>query len=120
VLHEKFLNSVKVTSVDIAKLREALAEAVKNLKSEHPEVKEVFLFGSFSRGDYTPESDVDILIVCSSLHLPFLMRAERFIDFFCALPFDVNLLVYTEEEFHQLQSEKNPFLLSILPEMQRL
>jgi len=120
MLRERFLNSVKITSVDTAKLRETLSEIASNLKAKHPEVKDLFLFGSFARGDYTPESDIDILIVCSNLNLPFLMRAEKFGDFFRNLPFDVNLLVYTEEELHRMQEEKNPFILTVLTEMQKL
>ncbi|MGC8778485.1 MAG: nucleotidyltransferase domain-containing protein [Candidatus Caldatribacteriaceae bacterium] len=120
MLHERFLNSVKVTSVDIAKLHETLSEIGRNLKAKHPEVKDLFLFGSFARGDYTPESDLDILIVCSHSGLPFPMRAEKFDSFFRNLPFDVNLLVYTEEELHRMQEAKNPFILAVLTEMQKL
>ncbi|MCS7287480.1 MAG: nucleotidyltransferase domain-containing protein, partial [Anaerolineae bacterium] len=35
------------------------------MRREHPRVREVVLFGSFARGDFTPRSDVDIAILLS-------------------------------------------------------
>lgn len=120
MLSERFLNSVKITSVDREKLDDALSTIVRNLKQQHPEIRRVFLFGSFARGDYTPESDVDILIVCSHLEAPFLLRSEIFMEFFRSLPFDVNLLVYTEEEIRRMEAEKNPFILAVFAEAKEM
>ncbi|MCX7667428.1 MAG: nucleotidyltransferase domain-containing protein [Atribacterota bacterium] len=110
---------MKITSVDREKLYDALSTIVQNLKQRYPEIKDIFLFGSFARGDYTPESDIDLLIVCSHLETPFLFRSERFIEFFRPLPLDVNFLVYTEEEIHRMREEKNPFILAVFAEAKR-
>lgn len=120
MLHERFLNSVKITSVDFEKLRRSLSEIAKTLREKHPEVEDILLFGSFARGDYTPESDIDILIISTCEKLPFLLRSERFADLFRSLPFDVNILVYTREEIHRMKEEGNPFIMSVLAEAQPL
>lgn len=120
MLYERFLNSVKITSIDREKLDDALSTIVRNLKQQHPEIRRVFLFGSFARGDYTPESDIDILIVCAHLEVPFLLRSGIFIEFFRPLPFDVNLLVYTEEEIRRMEEERNPFILAVFSEAKEI
>lgn len=120
MLREQFLNSVKIVSIDVEEFWKALFERVRILKAENREVREVFLFGSFARGDYTPESDVDILIVCSQLKTPFLLRPEKFAGYFRAFPFDVNLLVYTEAELNRMKEEKNPFILNVLSEAKEI
>ncbi len=43
---------------------QAIKEFVDALKSKYKgRVKKIILFGSYARGDYTEESDIDILIV---------------------------------------------------------
>ena len=40
-----------------------LREAINRLRSNHPDIQAVYLFGSFASGVPTPKSDVDLLIV---------------------------------------------------------
>ncbi|NOZ76875.1 MAG: nucleotidyltransferase domain-containing protein [Euryarchaeota archaeon] len=48
----------------IDRRKEALEEFVKRAKDEHgPKIEKIILFGSYARGDYSEESDVDILVV---------------------------------------------------------
>jgi hypothetical protein len=47
-----------------AKERKAIQRAVQNLSAEFPQqVRFVALFGSKARGDFGPESDIDLLII---------------------------------------------------------
>jgi predicted nucleotidyltransferase len=78
------------------------------------------LFGSFPRGDHTPESDVDILIDISRSDAPFLKRADAYRDAFQAIPLDVNLAVYTVEEADRMRRERSSFLARIAPEARLL
>ncbi len=90
------------------------------LKEKAEEIKElglavrVFLFGSFARGNYTPSSDVDLLILVKSAEGSFLGRADKFLEFFDGIPFDVNIVVYTLDEFERLK--ETPFLRGVLRE----
>ena len=59
-------------------------EILKTLASDKPELQKKFkvsklaLFGSYARGDQTPDSDVDILVeVDPSIGLDFVTLAER-------------------------------------------
>ena len=42
---------------------EALRRTVERLRTRHPEVEAVYLFGSYASGTPTPRSDVDLLVV---------------------------------------------------------
>jgi predicted nucleotidyltransferase len=43
-----------------------LRELVIRLQSNHPDIRAVYLFGSFATGVPTPKSDVDLLIVAEN------------------------------------------------------
>lgn len=48
-------------------LRDRLVETLRNKLSEIPEIRRAVLFGSVARGDERADSDVDILIIVSSM-----------------------------------------------------
>ncbi len=98
MLRERSLGSVKILSVDYDALTGELKKIAGDIKQARPHVKKVLLFGSFARGDYTPESNVDIMLIIERSDTHFIKRADEFIDFFIKIPFDVNMLVYTESE----------------------
>ncbi len=41
-----------------------LRESILSIKSAFP-VSDVYVFGSYARGDQRPDSDIDLLVVCS-------------------------------------------------------
>ncbi len=45
----------------------SIAKKYKDLLSEDLQLKEVYLYGSYSKGDYTEDSDIDIAVVVDSL-----------------------------------------------------
>ncbi len=98
----------------------ALRKGVSALKEKEPRVKRVLLFGSFARGDYTPHSDIDLLLELDRIDLPFPERAERFRYCFDKIPFDINLLVYSSEELRQMKRQGNLFIRDILREAREL
>lgn len=114
MLQELCLDSVKIISVDYDVLIETLKEVAKDLKAKNPAVKRIMLFGSFLKGNYTPESDVDLLIIVGKTETPFLCRADSFIEFFKGIPLDVNILVYTEKEINTMVEKGNEFIIEIL------
>jgi predicted nucleotidyltransferase len=112
MLRKRSSGSVEITSVDRPALLAGLRERAARLAREHPEVADVYLFGSFARGNFTPESDVDLLIVVDQTDAPFLQRPDAYRDVFSDLPFDVFPMVYTREEVARMQREGHPFLAS--------
>lgn len=116
MLQERYLGSVKIQSVDYNALMGTLKRIAAIIKITHPHVKKVYLFGSFSKGNYTPESDVDVLIIVKHTDMPFLQRGDSFLDPFKDVPFDVNILVYTEDEIKMMQKREYPFIRQITNE----
>jgi predicted nucleotidyltransferase len=79
-----------LTSVDIDKLRNTIAESM------HPE--KIFLFGSYAEGRATEDSDVDFLVVMESQLLPHRRNVELK-RLFPHRKFSLDAFVYTPEEF---------------------
>jgi predicted nucleotidyltransferase len=78
------------------------------------------LFGSFQNRNYTPDSDIDILVVVAHDNHDFLERRDQFINYFKDIPFDVNIIVYTENEINKMLEKGNLFLKNILAEAREL
>ena len=91
-----------------ARLNE-VAEAARAL-GERPEVLAVVLFGSLARGEATPRSDADLLLLVGEAP-PFLERPGRYLPLFADLGFPVDLFVYTPKE-----AEANPLARRALAE----
>ena len=79
-----------LTSVDIDKLRNTIAESM------HPE--KIFLFGSYAEGRATEDSDVDFLVVMESELSPH-RRNVVLKRLFPHRKFSLDAFVYTPEEF---------------------
>ncbi|RME05945.1 MAG: nucleotidyltransferase domain-containing protein, partial [Anaerolineae bacterium] len=106
-------NSVKVLYLDRDALLKHLCEIARDIKTQHPEVRSISLFGSLARGDYTAISDVDILITLHhSKEKDPHQRILTFLPYF-DLERGVDLLVYTQEEVERRLSEGDPFLQRI-------
>lgn len=78
-----------------------------------PNVERILLFGSRARGEDDPFSDIDLIIV-QETSAPFLRRLEesyqRLAEANLCLGVDVDLLVYTPEEYQRLLEEENPLI----------
>ncbi|MBI5970646.1 MAG: nucleotidyltransferase domain-containing protein [Deltaproteobacteria bacterium] len=111
---------MKILSVDYDALMDALKTASCEIKKAHPLAVRILLFGSFCRGNYTPESDIDLLIILKETGVPFLRRKDAFSDFFKQIPFDLNMLVYTEKEIGDMLKDGNPFIGDIMEEATEL
>ena len=45
------------------KIKKIVFEFINELEKNNIPIDDVFLFGSYAKGDYTPDSDIDLLIV---------------------------------------------------------
>jgi predicted nucleotidyltransferase len=80
----------------------ALNEFVKTLKERYKgRIKKIILFGSYARGDYTEESDIDILIIgdVSQREVSFL-SAEILLKYGEV----ISAIVKSEEEFEKYRN----------------
>ncbi len=100
--------SVSVFWLDQDQIRNRLKTAIQRLAQTHPEIEEVWLFGSLARGDAVPGSDADLIVVLSDTRLSFLDRFAHYQPDFCGIGVDV--LAYTRAELAQMQAQGNAFL----------
>ena len=84
---------------------------VENLKSNYNPEK-IILFGSYSDGTFSEDSDIDLLIVKKTKKHPIWRRVEARKASRTKIPMDI--LVYTPGEIKKLQKEKSFFLMDIL------
>ena len=90
-------------------VREALEELSKRLKEVLGNEFQLYLFGSYARGDWLRDSDIDLVVVSPRfrgipkyLRAPMVRRLAR-----PDLPFDI--LCYTPEELGELIRESTAF-----------
>ena len=72
-----------------------LKAAVRNLKSRHPDIQAVYLFGSYASGIPGPKSDADLIIVTQEYSMEDLQRA------FLHVSVPVDLYVLKPDTFQQ-------------------
>ncbi|TEU21900.1 MAG: nucleotidyltransferase domain-containing protein [Anaerolineales bacterium] len=81
------------------------------------EVVDVQLFGSKARGDATPESDVDVLVVLRQDE-PKLIDAlyDLLLDVCLSHNVYISLKVFSETEYERLNHPRTPFMQSVARE----
>lgn len=108
------LPSVQIFSLNLSQVRTCLEQKVKQMGEKHPEVEEVWLFGSMARGDAVPGSDADLMVLLSQTTLRFIERSSVYPIGFCGIGTDV--LVYTRAEMKQMQKTGNHFFQTVRSE----
>jgi predicted nucleotidyltransferase len=109
---EQSWSGAEVTFIDydqvLAELRRAVAEA----KAAHPEIGQVFLFGSLVEGNWTADSDTDLIVVVRREFADIFERAAYHISA-PSIPNDT--VIYSESEFAKLRLDPESFLTRNLP-----
>ncbi len=114
-----FSGSVKLISLNRNKLLDDLRNSAQRARDAHPEVVEVYLFGSLARGDYTGTSDADVLVVLHhTSETDPIRRVLTFMPYF-DVPCGVDLLIYTRAELDYALAH-NPFIQHAWAESQPL
>lgn len=103
------------------KVREVLSEARKELQRiYHNRLKELILFGSYARGDFMDDSDIDIVLLLDNLTNAIAER-EKYIPIISriSLEYDtvVSIVPFDFKEFHR---KRTPLILNVNKEGIRL
>lgn len=113
---KKSFPSAEIVSVDLDQLMAALKKIAAAIAEANAAVQDIRLFGSLTRDDWTPDSDMDLLIVVETTDIPFLERRDAFADAFLSLPMDVDIKVYTSGEIERMRADGNEFIETVLKE----
>ena len=107
----------KICTEDYSLSRDEIKESLKGFL--HAVVKQfsidkVILFGSYARGDFHENSDIDLIIV-GIFKERFFDRIGKILDL---VPKDLNIepFVYTIEEFETMRQNGNPFIITAVSE----
>ncbi len=113
MLRRRSSNSVEVTSIDRERLLPELESIAARIGANDPTVCEVRLYGSLLSGDFTPHSDLDLLIIVFDSELGFLQRSDAYREHFLPIPLDTDIKVYTLREISKMKDQGNPFIREI-------
>ena len=78
-----------------------------------------WIFGSHARGTASAESDIDVIVVAPT-DRPFVDRFRDYLPAIAEAGVGVDLLVYTPDEFAQMQAEERPFLVDALTDAKQI
>jgi predicted nucleotidyltransferase len=109
----KSWSGAEVRFLDYDQILRDLREAVREAKAAHPEIVKVLLFGSLVQGDWTADSDADLIVVVGREFPDLLGSRTPYHVFTRSIPTDS--LVYSETEFEELSCDPESFLAQNLP-----
>ena len=91
-----------------------LGELRRRLKPHLAKARKATVFGSAARGEADEWSDLDLVIVTDT-DRPFFERHKDFAGIWDVWP-QLDLLIYTPEEFERMRAEGRPFIEHVLAE----
>ena len=108
---EVSLNFAEVRFIDRQQVISDLRRAVETAKARYPEIQKVYLFGSLVQGNWTADSDADLMVVVR----------KDFKSFSESCPYQIytpviptDSLVYSETDFERLQDDPDSFVSQTL------
>jgi predicted nucleotidyltransferase len=110
---EPFSSFAEVRFLEYDQILSDLRKAVKEAKAAHPEIVKVLLFGSLVQGNWTADSDADLIVVVRKEFPDFLSSRSPYQLFTRSIPTDS--LVYSEREFEQMSRDPESLLAQNLP-----
>jgi predicted nucleotidyltransferase len=105
------LNSPVIKWPDLRTVDQAVRDWVDQQVKSGRDILRAGYFGSYARGDWGVNSDLDLILIVKHSDLPFWRRALKW-DVL-SLPVPVDLLVYTQEEWQSLVKQGERFPLTV-------
>lgn len=101
------LNSSVLKWPDLRTVDNAVREWAKAEIKRHKEILQLGYFGSYARGDWGVGSDLDLIAIVAESAEPF---ERRSLDWdLTSLPVPAEIMVYTEKEWKEIQSQDTRF-----------
>ena len=117
-MREESWSSVEVRFIDLEQVLRDLRSAAAESRRAHPDVAKVYLFGSLVKGNWTADSDADLIVVVRK-EFPDLVRSRIDYQIFTpSIPTDT--VVYSEREFEQLRADPYSLVAQEFPFMAEL
>jgi len=111
-------NSAEVRFLDLDQVLRDLRSAAAEAQRAHPEIVKVYLFGSLVKGNWTADSDADLIVVARKEFPDFVLSRSAYQIFTSAIPTDT--LVYSEREFEELRTDPSSLVAQEFPSMMEL
>ena len=105
---EPLSSFAEVRFLDYNQILRDLCQAVSEARAARPEIAKVLLFGSLAQGDWTADSDADLIVVVRREFPDFLSSRSPYQIFTRSIPTDS--LVYSESEFEQMSRDPESIL----------
>jgi len=117
-MRDESWNSAEVRFINYDQVLSDLRSAVAEAKQARPEIVKVYLFGSLIKGNWTADSDADLIVVVRKEFPDFVRSRSAYQIFISSIPTDT--LVYSEREFEQLQADPSSLVAQEFPFMAEL
>jgi len=117
-MREESWSSVEVRFMDLDQVLRDLRRAAAEVKRVYPEVVKAYLFGSLVKGNWTADSDADLIVVARREFPDFARSRSAYQIFTPSIPTDT--LVYSESEFAQQRADPSSLVAQEFPSMAEL
>ena len=115
---DEYSISAEVRFIDLEQVLRDLRRAASEAKRTRPEIVKVYLFGSLVKGNWTADSDADLIAVVRKEFPDFVLSRSAYQIYTPSIPTDT--LVYSESEFEQLLADPSSLVAQELPSMMEL
>ena len=92
------------------KIKKIVFEFIEELKRNNIPIDTVFLFGSYAKGNYTQDSDIDLLIVSPIFEGDIIEDRKKIRKYILKISSYLEIIPCSSEEF----KKKNPFIEEII------